>query len=260
MHARRQAGRAQRVDGGELRIGQLRGAQRARRLLGVVQPVLEQRRAAFDRGRRVVQLVREAGREFAERDHLLVVQAARREDAGAIEHLVDEDRRDLRGTRESSPARSSRGTARISDGLLRDRVARRADQAGVGEHAGDVAGPPLHHLVPAGAAVDENGDAAASARRRGRSTGTPFGLSTSPSARWRSDPCAASHASSSRGAAPSGLCAGEPIDEISCGHLGLHLTVRDPGILPHRLCLPERNATCLRIENRTEGPELVLRL
>ena len=57
-----------------------------------------------------------------------------------------------------------------------------------------------------------------------------------------------------------GLVRGEPIDEISSGHLGLHLIVRDPGILPHRLSLPGRNTTCMGIENRTVGPELVLRL
>ena len=39
------------------------------------------------------------------------------------------------------------------------------------------------------------------------STGAPFALSTSPSLRCRRDPCEASHASSSRGAAPRVLCA-----------------------------------------------------
>ena len=39
----REARRAHRVDGDELGIGQLRGAQRSRRLLGVLQTVLEQR-------------------------------------------------------------------------------------------------------------------------------------------------------------------------------------------------------------------------
>ena len=111
-----------RIDGGELRIGQPRGAERARRPLGLLQAVLEQRGAAFDRGRRVVQLVRQSGGQLAERDHLLVVQVARREDPGAIEHLVHEDRRDLmtlanhlaRGRREGrrespwAPARPNR--------------------------------------------------------------------------------------------------------------------------------------------------------
>ena len=60
----------------------LDGAQRARRLLGVLQAVLEQRGAAFDRGGRVVQLVGQPGGQLPERDHLLVVQAARREDRG----------------------------------------------------------------------------------------------------------------------------------------------------------------------------------
>ena len=83
------------VHRGELRVGQLRRAERSRRLLGVLQPILEQRGAALDRGGRVVQLVRQPRGQLAEGDHLLVVQIARREDARAIEHGVDEDRRDL---------------------------------------------------------------------------------------------------------------------------------------------------------------------
>ena len=57
---------AQRVDGDELRIGEVRGAQRSRRLLGILQTVFEERRAPFDRGGRVVELVRQSGRQFAE--------------------------------------------------------------------------------------------------------------------------------------------------------------------------------------------------
>ena len=44
--------------------------------------------------------------------------------------------------------------------LLGDGVARRADQAGVGQHARDIPGPPLHHLVPPGATIDIDGDVA----------------------------------------------------------------------------------------------------
>ena len=47
------------IDGGELRVGQLRRAQGPRRLLGVVQSCLEQRRAPLDRRHRVVQLMGE---------------------------------------------------------------------------------------------------------------------------------------------------------------------------------------------------------
>ena len=201
-----EARRAHGIDGRQLRIGQPRRAQRARRLLGLVQPIFEERGASFDRRRRVVQLVGEPGGQLAERHHLLVVQTARREQPGAVEHLVHEDCRDLVDTRGSS-GRSARGTARISDRLLRHRVARRTDQARVRQHAGDVTGLPLHRLC--------------SARRRGRcrsrsrpisttnmpATGTSFALSTSPSFSWRSVPCAASHASSSRGAVPTVLCA-----------------------------------------------------
>ena len=94
-HPRGQAGLANGIDGRELRIGQPGRAERARRPLGVLQPVLEQRGAAFDRGGRVVQLVGQSRGQFPEGDHLLVVQVARGEDPGAIDHGVDEDRRDL---------------------------------------------------------------------------------------------------------------------------------------------------------------------
>ena len=57
---------AQRVDGNELRICEVRGAERTRRLLGIVQTVFEQRCAPFDCGGRVVELVRQSGRQFAE--------------------------------------------------------------------------------------------------------------------------------------------------------------------------------------------------
>ena len=66
LHARRRRRTSRtRVDRGELRVGQARRAERARRPLGVLQPLLEQRRAALDRGRRVVQLVGQPGRQLA---------------------------------------------------------------------------------------------------------------------------------------------------------------------------------------------------
>ena len=160
MHRRRDAGRTHRLDGGELRVGQLGCAQRQRRLLGLVEALVEQRGAAFYRRRRVVQLVRQASGELAERDHLLVLQAARREVAAAIDHRVDEDRRDrvtLADHRRQVVARDRENLR----GFLRDRVRRRADQARVGEHPRHITGAPLHGFVPAGAAVQENGDAAA---------------------------------------------------------------------------------------------------
>ena len=137
----------------------LDGAQRACRLLGVLQAVLEQRGASFDRGGRVVQLVGQSSGQLSERDHLLVLQAARREDPGAIEHLVHEDRRDLMTVANHRGEVVARDRENLR-GLLGDRVAGRTDQARVGEHARHVPSPPLHHLVPPGAAIDEDGDVA----------------------------------------------------------------------------------------------------
>ena len=152
------AGLANRVDGGELGIGQPGGAERARRSLRILQPVLEQCGAAFDRGRGVVQLVRESRGQFAERDHLLVVQIARGESAGAIDHAVDEDRRDLI-TLAGHLAQMIPMNRQDLDRLLRDRITRWADQAGVRKHARNVALSPFHDLVKPGAAVDGHGDA-----------------------------------------------------------------------------------------------------
>ena len=121
--ARGQARLANRIDGRELRIGQPGRAERARRPLGLRQPVLEQRGAALDRGRGIVQLVSQSRGQFSEGNHLFVVQVARVEDAGAIEHAVDQDRRDLitlAGQRAEAVARHVQDLGR----LLRDRIAR----------------------------------------------------------------------------------------------------------------------------------------
>ncbi len=53
-------------------------------------------RAARRRGRGIVQLVREPGRQLAERDHLFVLQVVRREPAHAIDHHVHQSRRERR--------------------------------------------------------------------------------------------------------------------------------------------------------------------
>ena len=78
----------------------------------------------------------------------------------AIDHRVDEDRRDL------VTLGDHRGQVLAWDGehlrgFLRDRIGRRTDQARVGQHPGDVSIPPLHQLVSPGAPVDEEGNAAA---------------------------------------------------------------------------------------------------
>jgi len=101
--------------------------------------------------------VREPGGQLAERDHLLVVQAARREDPGAIEHLVYEDRRH-RVTRADHRGKVVAMDGQDRRGPLRDRVAGRSDKARVREQARDVAVTPLHHLVAAGAAIDKDGE------------------------------------------------------------------------------------------------------
>ena len=101
-HTHRQAGRAHLVNGGELRVGQLRGAQRERRLFGFVESLFKQGRAALDGGRGIIQFVRQSSGQPAERRHFLVLQIVRREDAAPVEHLVHEQRRELGDTRESS--------------------------------------------------------------------------------------------------------------------------------------------------------------
>ena len=138
-------------------VGEPGRAQHARGAFGLLQSVLEQHGAALDRRRRVVELVGEAGRELAERGHLLVAQVVRREVPRAIDHLVHEDRRRLMALANHLGQQVAMQRQDLTR-LLRDGVAGRADHPGVREHAGDVAGPPLHDLVPARASVDEDGD------------------------------------------------------------------------------------------------------
>ncbi len=134
-------------------------AESARRLLDVLEPAPEERRASFDRGRGVVQLVGEARRQPPERDHLLVVQLVRRELPRPIEHPVDEDRRQPF----TLPGEIAHPIPRHHEdfgGLLGERLARRRGEAGVRKHARDVATPPLHELVGTGSAIDEERDPA----------------------------------------------------------------------------------------------------
>ena len=86
------------------------------------------------------------------------MQVARREHASAIEHRVDEDRRDV-----LTLADHLVELITVNDQDLRrflgERIAWRIDQPGVGQQPRDIAFPPFHRLVTAGAPVDENGEA-----------------------------------------------------------------------------------------------------
>ena len=82
---------------------------------GYLPAVREQRGAAFDGGGRVVQLVSESSGQLSERNHLLVVQVARGEGPGAIDHGVNQDSRDFVHCSISSRNRSP-CTSRISEG------------------------------------------------------------------------------------------------------------------------------------------------
>ncbi len=157
-HRRSQASLANRIDRRELRIGQREGAQRTRRALAFFQAVFEQRRAAFDGRCRVVQLVRQSRRQFPERDHFFVVQVAGSEGADAVQHGVDQDRRDLMALGDHRAQVVAMHHQHLG-GLLRERIARWAGNAGVREYAGDVARPPFHDFPRPGAPVDEYGEA-----------------------------------------------------------------------------------------------------
>ena len=67
---------------------EIRRAERARRLLGLGERLGDELRAPRGGGRRVVELVREARRQLAERGHLLHLQVADLERAGPIHHHV----------------------------------------------------------------------------------------------------------------------------------------------------------------------------
>jgi len=158
LDARGEARCANGIHRGELGVRQPGGAQRARRLVGVLQGFGEPRGAPLDRRRGVVQLVGQSGGEPAQRGHLLVVQVARGEEPRAIEHRVHEDRRDfmtLADHRRKMVAVDEQGDRP----LLGDGVAGRVGEAGVRKQAGHVAFTPLHDLVESRAAVHVDGHA-----------------------------------------------------------------------------------------------------
>ena len=84
------------IDARELLVTQPCAGQRPRRALYIMQLRRERTRMARGPSRRVVQLVREARRETAERLQTVVVQLGRLEKARAIEHVMHERRRELR--------------------------------------------------------------------------------------------------------------------------------------------------------------------
>ena len=70
-------------------------AHQAGSFLRLFQAVGEKGRPPLDGGRGIVEFVSKARGQPAERDHLFVMQVARSERAGAVEHSMDEDGRDL---------------------------------------------------------------------------------------------------------------------------------------------------------------------
>ena len=212
-----EARRPQRIDGGELIVGQRGGGQRARGLLGILEPILEQRGAAFDRGDRIVQLVGQSGRELSERHHLLVLQAARREPAAAIEHLVHQDRREFLAVANHLRQMAARDRKNFRE-LLSDRVAGWADQARIGKHAGYVTGPPLHDLVPAGAAIEIDGDVAAQHDEQ-IVDWNALGAQNLALAQLTEGAVRGQPRQLVARSGPHGLVSGETFDEIQCGQL-----------------------------------------
>ena len=155
----RQAGHAKGIDGGQLSIGQVRRAYGARGFLRLTQPVLEQRRAAFDGRRRVVQFVRESGREFAERESF------RR--GGSLD-VNTRARSSMVWTRidvicwhsRTINSRSAEGRQRVRWVPARWSLPGGLTRRESGKHPGDIAGAPSR-LVPPCATIDKNRDAAA---------------------------------------------------------------------------------------------------
>ena len=120
--------------------------------------------------------------------------------------VVHENRRGLMAL-----ANQSRAGARVRNDqdfgrLLRERIARRADQAGVRQQARDVAIPPFRDLVRTRRRDRRRSSMRPDSTMNMPLTASPFGVSTSPGCNSRRVPCAASQASSSRGAPASALC------------------------------------------------------
>ena len=106
----------------------------------------ETRRAARCCRRRIVQLVRQTGRELAQRHHLLVLPVCRCEHPGPVHHPVDERFRDHR-----TLAYERRELVAHHDQRVRFYFGHDLRHAGphsrIREHAGDVAGVPFGDLA-----------------------------------------------------------------------------------------------------------------
>ena len=141
---RREARGLDAVNRGQLCVGQPCRPQRARRPLGLLEMVLEQRRAALDRRGRVVQLMRQSRGQFPEGGHFFVLQVARGEDSGAIDHRVDEGGghplafADHRGEMVAMNRKDDRR-------LLGPGIARRADHARIRQDP--VTSPSRHSMI-----------------------------------------------------------------------------------------------------------------
>ena len=168
---------------------------------------------AFDGRRRVVQLVGQPGGQLAERDHLLVVQAARREDPGAIEHLVHEDRRDL-----VAVANHRRAGRRAGSPGSRTAPARRSrPEALTSREYGStpVTSPARHSITLCRPAPRSTKMATCPVSMTNRpSTGTPFAVTTSPSFEMPKRPVRGQPLELLARRRAEGLVLGEPIDEI----------------------------------------------
>ena len=150
----------------------------------IIQPIFKQRRAPLNGRRWIIQLMRKPCRQFAKRYHLLVVQVARVKHACAIQHHVNQNRRDLH---------SSRGSARAAQAPSRQlfehdcRLQRHRGLPGgltsreVGQHARHIA----PHAIPSSSfgpapAIDKDRQMSAENDPHSASIGLPFSAISCP--------------------------------------------------------------------------------
>ena len=149
------AGIAQPGNQGQLRRRQARRAEREGGLIERRQAGGQALGAARDRRRRIVQFVRETGGQFAEREHLLVMQLVGSEQPRAIDHHVDQH-----GGQLEAVANHLRKVIAIEgerlDRFFRDDVARRSRHSRIRQEAGQVAAPPFGDLSRSRAPVDRD--------------------------------------------------------------------------------------------------------
>jgi hypothetical protein len=102
--------------------------------------------------------MRQSRGQLTEGDHLLVLQVGRGERPCAVDHHVDEGRRDRRAFADHLGELITVDRQELG-GLLGNGVAGWADEAGVGEESRHGPYAPFHDLARAGAAIDRNADA-----------------------------------------------------------------------------------------------------